>query len=276
MSQRAGGRRRPPRPALSLGSDRMSVRELELDLDAFEGPFDLLLTLVLREELALGEVDVAGIVLAFIERLAERGRARPRRLRGVPRARRVAARAEGARPLRRRGRPISRTSSPRRPPRSWRAGSRSTGGSRARPTGLRSGWPANATGSSGSGRLRSLRAGERRLAQQDPEALAAALRVLPPSPPRSRSRISSFVFRPCRSFLIGFAPCSAAAAFRLRSRGGRASRGSSRPLRFSPCSSCARVGEVLPRTGGAVCADQGRARGGRAGEEVEAWSARSA
>jgi chromatin segregation and condensation protein Rec8/ScpA/Scc1 (kleisin family) len=50
----------------------MSVRELELDLDAFEGPFDLLLTLVLREELPLVEVDVAGIVLAFVERLAER------------------------------------------------------------------------------------------------------------------------------------------------------------------------------------------------------------
>jgi segregation and condensation protein A len=50
----------------------MSVRELELDLDAFEGPFDLLLTLVLREELPLREVDVAGIVLAFVERLAER------------------------------------------------------------------------------------------------------------------------------------------------------------------------------------------------------------
>ena len=50
----------------------MSVRELELDLDAFEGPFDLLLTLVLREELPLAEVDVAGIVLAFVERLAER------------------------------------------------------------------------------------------------------------------------------------------------------------------------------------------------------------
>src|SRR5438552_5239347 len=50
----------------------MSVRELELDLDAFEGPFDLLLTLVLKEELALAEVDVAGIVLAFVERLAER------------------------------------------------------------------------------------------------------------------------------------------------------------------------------------------------------------
>jgi segregation and condensation protein A len=50
----------------------MLVRELELDLDAFEGPFDLLLTLVLREELDLAEIDVAGIVVAFVERLAER------------------------------------------------------------------------------------------------------------------------------------------------------------------------------------------------------------
>ncbi|HXY84971.1 MAG TPA: ScpA family protein [Gaiellaceae bacterium] len=50
----------------------MIVRELELGLDAFEGPFDLLLTLVLKEELELAEVDVAGIVLQFIERLAER------------------------------------------------------------------------------------------------------------------------------------------------------------------------------------------------------------
>jgi segregation and condensation protein A len=48
------------------------VRELELDLDAFEGPFDLLLTLVLKDELDLREVDVAGIVLAFVERLAAR------------------------------------------------------------------------------------------------------------------------------------------------------------------------------------------------------------
>jgi segregation and condensation protein A len=44
--------------------------ELDLDLDAFEGPFDLLLTLVLREELELADVDVAGIVVAFCERLA--------------------------------------------------------------------------------------------------------------------------------------------------------------------------------------------------------------
>ena len=50
----------------------MVVRELELDLDAFEGPFDLLLTLVLRDELDLAEIDVAGIVVAFVERLAAR------------------------------------------------------------------------------------------------------------------------------------------------------------------------------------------------------------
>jgi segregation and condensation protein A len=49
-----------------------SVRELELDLDAFEGPFDLLLALVLKEELDLRDVDLAGIVTAFLERLAER------------------------------------------------------------------------------------------------------------------------------------------------------------------------------------------------------------
>src|SRR5829696_6694602 len=50
----------------------MEVRELELDLDAFEGPFDLLLTLVLREELEPADVDMAAIVTAFIQRLAER------------------------------------------------------------------------------------------------------------------------------------------------------------------------------------------------------------
>ena len=51
----------------------LAVRELELDLDAFEGPFDLLLSLVLREELPLREVDLAEIVIAFVEHLADRG-----------------------------------------------------------------------------------------------------------------------------------------------------------------------------------------------------------
>jgi segregation and condensation protein A len=50
----------------------IAVRELDLDLDAFEGPFDLLLTLVLREEIALRDVDLAAVVTAFVERLAER------------------------------------------------------------------------------------------------------------------------------------------------------------------------------------------------------------
>ena len=50
----------------------MRVHDLDLELDAFEGPFDLLLTLVLRDELAPADVDVASIVLAFVERLAAR------------------------------------------------------------------------------------------------------------------------------------------------------------------------------------------------------------
>jgi len=49
-----------------------SLHEFELDLDAFEGPFDLLLTLLLKAELAPAEVDMAGIVVAFVERMAER------------------------------------------------------------------------------------------------------------------------------------------------------------------------------------------------------------
>jgi segregation and condensation protein A len=51
----------------------LAVRELELDLDAFEGPFDLLLSLVLREELPLREVDLAEIVIAFVEHLHAKG-----------------------------------------------------------------------------------------------------------------------------------------------------------------------------------------------------------
>jgi segregation and condensation protein A len=45
-----------------------AVRDLDLDLEAFQGPFDLLLTLVLKEELELADVEVAEIVLAFCER----------------------------------------------------------------------------------------------------------------------------------------------------------------------------------------------------------------
>jgi segregation and condensation protein A len=44
-----------------------------LDLDVFEGPFDLLVTLILNEDVDLLEVHLAEIVLAYIERLEARG-----------------------------------------------------------------------------------------------------------------------------------------------------------------------------------------------------------
>ena len=46
---------------------------LDLDLDVFAGPFDLLLTLVLREEVDLLEVDLAEVVLAYVDHLEARG-----------------------------------------------------------------------------------------------------------------------------------------------------------------------------------------------------------
>ena len=49
-----------------------AVRDLELDLDAFEGPFDLLLTLLLKDAIQPSEIDMAGIVVAFVELLADR------------------------------------------------------------------------------------------------------------------------------------------------------------------------------------------------------------
>ncbi len=51
----------------------MSVATLELDLEVFSGPFDLLLTLVLREEVDLLELQLADVVLAYLDHLQERG-----------------------------------------------------------------------------------------------------------------------------------------------------------------------------------------------------------
>jgi segregation and condensation protein A len=47
--------------------------DLELDLDVFAGPFDLLLTLILREEVDILEVDLAEIVISYIDHLEQRG-----------------------------------------------------------------------------------------------------------------------------------------------------------------------------------------------------------
>jgi segregation and condensation protein A len=49
------------------------VAELDLDLDVFAGPFDLLLTLVLREEIDLLEVDLADVVVTYVDWLEARG-----------------------------------------------------------------------------------------------------------------------------------------------------------------------------------------------------------
>src|SRR5207302_9919354 len=51
----------------------MALADLELDLDVFAGPFDLLLTLILREEVDLLEVDLAEIVISYIDHLERRG-----------------------------------------------------------------------------------------------------------------------------------------------------------------------------------------------------------
>jgi segregation and condensation protein A len=51
----------------------VSLATLELDLEVFTGPFDLLLTLVLREEVDLLELQLAEVVLAYLDHLEERG-----------------------------------------------------------------------------------------------------------------------------------------------------------------------------------------------------------
>jgi segregation and condensation protein A len=51
----------------------MSLAALDLDLEVFQGPFDLLLTLVLKEEVDLLEVDLAEVVLAYVEHLERAG-----------------------------------------------------------------------------------------------------------------------------------------------------------------------------------------------------------
>lgn len=51
----------------------MRAAQLDLDLDVFTGPFDLLLTLVLRDEIDLREVDLAEVVVSYIDRLELRG-----------------------------------------------------------------------------------------------------------------------------------------------------------------------------------------------------------
>jgi segregation and condensation protein A len=49
------------------------ISDLELDLEVFSGPFDLMLTLVLREEVDLLEIELADVVIAYLDFLESRG-----------------------------------------------------------------------------------------------------------------------------------------------------------------------------------------------------------
>jgi segregation and condensation protein A len=51
----------------------MRAALLDLDLEVFQGPFDLLLTLVLKEEVDLLEVELADVVITYIDYLEESG-----------------------------------------------------------------------------------------------------------------------------------------------------------------------------------------------------------
>ena len=51
----------------------MTIATLDLDLDLFSGPFDLLLTLILREEIDLLELALADVVLSYLDHLESRG-----------------------------------------------------------------------------------------------------------------------------------------------------------------------------------------------------------
>jgi segregation and condensation protein A len=51
----------------------VSLASLELDLEVFSGPFDLLLALVLREEIDLMELALAEVVLAYLDQLESEG-----------------------------------------------------------------------------------------------------------------------------------------------------------------------------------------------------------
>lgn len=58
---------RPP------GAVSRGLPQLEFDLDVFHGPFDLLVTLILREEIDLWEVSVSRLIAEYVVRLADSG-----------------------------------------------------------------------------------------------------------------------------------------------------------------------------------------------------------
>ena len=251
----------------------MSVHELELDLDAFEGPFDLLLTLVLREEVPLAEIDVAGIVLAFVERFAEReeldldacgeflvlvaallelksrgllaGEAELEDLEPEEAAEELARRLEEYRRIKGAAEWLAERLAGERD-RFFRLG--------PAPLAPR---------------------GERRLAQQDPEALAAALRTLAAEPPEVSLSHLELRFPPVSQFLERF---RAVLGRRRRFDFEHEVAGLSRieqAVAFLALLELRRAGEVSLEQA-APFAPIRVARASERREEVAAWSARSA
>jgi len=51
----------------------VNLTQLDLDLEVFQGPFDLLLALVMREEIELAELPIAEVVVAYIEHAYDDG-----------------------------------------------------------------------------------------------------------------------------------------------------------------------------------------------------------
>jgi segregation and condensation protein A len=251
----------------------MSVHELELDLDAFEGPFDLLLTLVLREEVPLAEIDVAGIVLAFVERFAEReeldldacgeflvlvaallelksrglfaGEAELEDLEPEEAAEELARRLEEYRRIKGAAEWLAERLAGERD-RFFRLG--------PAPLAPR---------------------GERRLAQQDPEALAAALRTLSAEPPDVSLSHLELRFPPVSQFLERFrAVLSRRQRFDFEHEVAGLSR-IEQAVAFLALLELRRAGEVSLEQA-APFAPIRVARASERREEVAAWSARSA
>ena len=181
----------------------MIVRELDVDLDAFEGPFDLLLTLVLKEEARPGRGGRGGHRRRFLRTARRTRRARSRGVRRVPRARRGAAGAEGARAL-----PYEDAKFSRFQPEeaAEELARRLAEYRRAKEAAA---WLAERLEAEGD---RFFRLGpaplaprvERRLAPQEPESLAVALRLLAAEPPSVSLAHLELRFPPVSQFLDRF------------------------------------------------------------------------
>ena len=235
----------------------MRAPELDLDLDTFEGPFDLLLTLVLREELAPRRGRRRRHRPRVRRAAGGTGAARPRGLRRVPRPRRVAARAEGPRSVPRRGASISPSSTRRRRPRSSPGASRSTGASRSRRPGSPSGSSTSRTATSASARRRSRSGpsgGSRPATRSSSPTRCACSR-------RSRRSVSlahmGLRFPPIERFLDRFRDAAAPPPGVHARRGGRGALPARAGGRVSRRPRAVQGGRGAARAGGAVRTDQG-------------------